>query len=253
MRRTIRRIGHDLKSRRHVEAYVVAALALFFAVVSLAGDIAPDGARWAVLLGGVGILVYRVTLPEGSSAADDLLHDRTTFESVPFASRLEGAREVWIFAPSAVNLLSPQHCDALRSKVLCHSTGVLRIVVLDPTRAESLLLASRQLDDSVDYPVQTLEPSLNTTLRQLRLMSRWPISGNIQYRVLGYNPGFSLVAIDPGARHGTIIVEFHGFHNEATTSRMHLELTRHDSHHWYSYWADQFDHIWHASRDVDRA
>jgi hypothetical protein len=57
----------------------------------------------------------------------------------------------------------------------------------------------------------------------------------------------SLVAIDPGAKQGTVIVEFHGFHNEATASRMHLELTRQLSERWYSYWVEQFDHIWRAA------
>jgi len=79
-------------------------------------------------------------------------------------------------------------------------------------------------------------------------MQAWSTQGSLEYRLLDYSPGFSLVAIDPGKRHGTVIVEFHGFHNESTTSRMHIELTRMDSHHWYAYWIDQFDYIWKAAR-----
>ena len=56
-----------------------------------------------------------------------------------------------------------------------------------------------------------------------------------------------MVAIDPSSRGGRVIVEFHAFHNEATSSRMHVELTRKQSDHWYSYWTDQFERIWSAA------
>jgi hypothetical protein len=36
--------------------------------------------------------------------------------------------------------------------------------------------------------------------------------------------GFSLISIDPATRKGHVIVEFHGFHNEATSSHMHIEV-----------------------------
>lgn len=245
----LRRVGRDLKNRRNIDAYVVAALALVFAVLSLVGDSVADGPRWAALLAGVGLLVYRVTIPDQSAGtADELLHDRASFDGVPFSSRLDGAREVWIFGPSAVNLLSPQHCAALRANVLARPDGVVRIIVLDPAQEAGVQLAVRQLDDAVDYPVQTLRPSLDATLHQLQLMSSWNVPGNLQYRLLDFNPGFSLVVVDPGARRGKVIVEFHAFHNEATTSRMHLELSRADSERWYAYWVDQFDHMWHAAR-----
>jgi hypothetical protein len=248
-RERIAQVGRDLKNRRNIDAYVVAALALVFAVLSVAGDILPDGLRWAVLLAGVGLLVYRITLPaQLAYVADEALSDRGSFDATPFSARLDNAHEVWIFAPTAVNLLNIQHVEALRSKVLARPGGVVRIVVLDPDEDAAVRLAARQLDDSVDFPSQTLQTSLESTLQRLRLMSTWNIPGSLECRLLGYNPGFSLVAIDPGTRHGTVIVEFHGFHNEATTSRMHLELTRAIAPRWYAYWSDQFHHIWHAAR-----
>ena len=47
---------------------------------------------------------------------------------------------------------------------------------------------------------------------------------------------FSLISIDPTTRKEHVIVEFHGFHNEATSSRMHVEVTRRQSDYWYAYW-----------------
>jgi hypothetical protein len=249
MRVRLRRIGQDIRGRRNVDAYVVSVIAFAFAVLSIVGDAVSEDLRWAALLAGVGLLVYRITIPERTAGSiDDLLQDRSSFEDNPLPARLRTARELWVFAPSGVNLLAADHCETLRRTVLQHADGVVRIVVLDPTREDTVRLAVRQLDDSLDYPIQDFVPSLNTVIHQLKTMARWRSTGSFEFRLLDYNPGFSLVAIDPSAKHGTVIVEFHAFHNDSTASRMHLELTRADSEHWYAYWTGQFDHIWQASR-----
>jgi len=247
MREALRRAGRDLRNRRNIEAYVAAGIAIVFAVLSVFGDVVPDNLRWAALFAGIALLVYRLTLPDRPGGGAELLQDRTGFDDRPFTTLLNHAREVRIFAPSAVNLLNPRTCDALRTKILNRADGAVRVVVLDPDQREALRLAGKQLDDSVDFPIQRLEPSLSTTLEQLRTMRTWAVPGDLEYRLFGYNPGFSLVAIDPGERHGVIIVEFHGFHNESTNARMHIELRRSDSEHWYTYWANQFDRIWQAA------
>jgi hypothetical protein len=247
VRGSLRRIGQDLRHRRNIDAYVVAAFALLFAVLSVVGDSVPDGPRWAALLAGVGLLVYRVTVPERTGGADDVLNDRSAFEDVPLRARFRTAKEVWIFAPSAVNLLAPHNCDALRTTVLNVPDGCVRVVVLDPANETAVQLAGRQLDDSLDQPLQLFRSSLDATIQQLRRLAGRPLKGSFEYRMLDYNPGFSLVVIDPGTRHGVVVVEFHGFHNELVGSRMHIEITRADSERWYVYWLDQFDHIWQAA------
>ena len=218
-----------------------------FAVLSVAGDILSDNARWAVLFVDVGILVFRMTLPDHlEGTADDVLKDRSAFEDKPFAARLREASELWVFAPSAINLLPPQNCDTIRTTILAKPDGVVRIVVMDPAAETAVQLATRQLDDSLDFPSQLFRSSLEATIRQLQRMAGWRERGSFEYRLADYNPGFSLVAIDPGARHGAVIVEFHGFHNQVTNTRMHIELTRAISEQWYSYWLSQFERIWAA-------
>jgi hypothetical protein len=160
---------------------------------------------------------------------------------------------LWVFAPSAANVLSPRTCEALRTSVLDRADGVVRVVVLDPLREDAVQLAVRQLDESLEYPVQQFRHSLEATVHQLERMSNWPVKGTVEYRYVDYNPGFSLVAINPSRRDGVVIVEFHGFHNDATHSRMHLELRRGDSDRWYNYWLDQFGAIWTASRPPEPA
>lgn len=246
---TPRRILDDVKHRRHLDAYAVAVVAFTFMVLTLIDSVVSEQLRWAVLLAGVGLLVYRLTVPESPvSGLDDLLHDRTSFEDNRLPDRLRTAREVWIFGPSAVNVLSAHHCELLRRGPLARPGGTLRVVVLDPDEEIAMRLAVRQLDDALDYPVQDFRSSLRITLDQLRTMADWATAGDLQWRLLDYNPGFSLVAVDPSTRHGSVIVEFHAFHNETTSSRMHLELTRRGSECWYRYWIDQFDHIWQTAR-----
>lgn len=243
-----RRIGRDLKNRRHVDAYSIAFVTFVLAVLSLVPDVVPDQLRWAVLLAGVGILVWRITIPEPLvGTLDDLLHDRFAFDRKPLSERLKNAAEVCIFAPTAVNILSAHNCELLRTGVLNKPDGIVRVVVLDLTNESAVQLATRQLDDSLDYPVQDFRASLQATMRQLGIMASWHLRGSFDYRLLDYNPGFSLVSIDPATRNGHVIVEFHGFHNEATSSRMHIEISRRQSDYWYTYWTNQFSRIWEAS------
>jgi hypothetical protein len=248
MRQLFRRVGRDLRQLRNLDAYAIAVIAFVFAVLSAVGDVLPVNARWTVLLVGVGVLVFRVTLPEHyAGSADDVLKDRSGFEDKPFSARMREAGELWVAAPSAVNLLAPQNCDILRTTILTNPDGVVRVVVLDPAAETAVQFATRQLDDSMDYPPELFRSSLEATIRQLQRMRTWRERGSFEYRLAGYNPGFSMVAINPGTRHGVVIVEFHGFHNHVTNTRMHIELTRSTSEQWYTYWLGQFEHIWQAA------
>jgi hypothetical protein len=243
-----RRIAKDLRNRQYYDAYSVAFVALGLAIFSLVPDLVPDALKWAAVLGGVGILVLRITIPDArAGTADELLNDRFAFDKLPFADRIEGASEVWIFAPTGINLLSAHNCELIRHKILAKPDGVVRVVILDPSDEQAVQLAVHQLDDSLDYPIQDFRDSLATTYRQLGAMHAWKVRGSFDYKLLDYNPGFSIVAVDPTSRNGRIIVEFHGFHNEATPSRMHIELTRQQSERWYGYWTEQFQRIWNAA------
>lgn len=250
MRFTVaRRIGRDLQSRRNLEAYVVASAALAFAAVSLLGDGVAAELRWTVVLAGIGLLVYEITVPvEHPPGPAEALADRTAFDGVPLGPRLRAAREIWLFAPSAAHVLTSENCDTLRRHVLDRSGGCVRVVVLDPGRAEAVRLAAHQLTDSVDFPGQRFERSLAGSMDRLRAMTGWRCAGRFEFRLFGYNPGFSLLALDPNSPEGVLIVEFHGVHNESTSARPHLTLTRSSSQQWFDYWLGQYAHIWQAAQ-----
>ncbi|HEX6075436.1 MAG TPA: hypothetical protein VFZ32_09255 [Micromonosporaceae bacterium] len=244
-----RRVWSDVLARRHIEAYVVAGTAFTIAVLSLLTDVVKDEVRWAAVLAGVGILVFGMTLPPREiTDLDAHLHDRSRFDETPLYKRLVNAHEVCVFAPSAANLLSANHCDIMRRTVLARPDGALRVVVLDPDNDNAVLHAERYLDDTVDFPGQRLRESLATTLRQLATMSRWQVPGAVSWRLADVNPGFSLVGIDMNTPSGVVIVEFHGAHNVAVAGRMHMEITRKKSERWYVYWTGQFEALWAESR-----
>ncbi|WP_031166534.1 hypothetical protein [Streptosporangium roseum] len=248
----LRRLIQDLRIRQNVDAHVVTIVVFAFAVVSIFGDVVPDQLKWAALLSGVGILVYRLTLPEERpEVSASILGDRSAFDSVPLSSALANARDVRIFAPSAVNLLSAHTCETLRRTVLARAGGSVRVVILDPAEKAAVRMASKQLDDSVDFPIQRLPAALDSAVERLDLMSKWEVEGSFRYRLLPYSPGFSIVLIDPDSSKGRAIVEIHGFHNPSTSSRMHLELNRAQNERWYSYWVRQFDYIWREATQVD--
>ncbi|MGC5010390.1 hypothetical protein ACLQ2R_06455 [Streptosporangium sp. DT93] len=252
--RWLRRVGADLKARQHLDAYALTIVVFAFAFLSTFNDLLSEELRWAALFSGLGLLIYRLTLPAGTEAPPaDLLHDRSVYDTAPLSSLFAHARDVRVFAPSAVNLLSAQTCEILRTTVLAREKGRVRIVVLDPAEKAAVRLAARQLDDSIEFPVQRLPASLEGTMERLRLMGDWKVAGGFEYRMLPYSPGFSLVLVDPETPRGRIIVEIHGFHNPSTSSRMHLELTRGRDERWYAYWVEQFDHIWRtATPDLRR-
>lgn len=68
----------------------------------------------------------------------------------------------------------------MRKHVLDKPDGLVRIVVLDPA------------DKTLDLASQHLE-----------WMAQRTFTGTFEYGLFDFNPGFSLVAVDPGTKHGT--------------------------------------------------
>ncbi|MET7820951.1 hypothetical protein [Micromonospora zamorensis] len=249
----LRVVLKDFQTRRNLDLYSAALIAFVFAILSTLSDVLSTDLRWTVLLGGLSLLILRMALPQTLNAetVEDVLGDRSAFAAKPITERLLDAQEVWVYGPSAINFLSPHRSEILRDRVLRSFAGRVRIVVLDPNEPNALEQATRQLDDSLDYPLQDFRQALHSVVQQLDKMAGWQVAGTFTYGFLSYNPGFSLVAIDPMTRHGIVIVEIHGFHNVSTASRMHISLTRSSSEKWYLYWIEQFECVWKGSRKVD--
>lgn len=246
-----RRLLRDVLALRNIDAYVAAAVAVMVATAGIVGDV-PDDIRWSVALAALAVLIFRSTAPTPPTATfDHVANDRAAFDDQPLSSRWESARSVYVFAPSAVNLLASPGLDVLRRTVLSDPLGELRVVILNDHAADAIKIAGRHLDDGVDYPEKRLSAALRTTMEQLRTLQGWNLKGKVSVRTLDFNPGFSLLITDPLGARCSVIVEMHGFHHETTGSRMHLDLSRSISERWTVYWIEQFEHIWRTASPVD--
>lgn len=155
MMRFSHRIGHDLRHLRNIDVYAVSLAAFVFAVLSVTSDILTSNARWAVLLVGVSVLVFRVTLPERSGAtADDVLKDRSAFEDKPFSTRLRQARELWVFLRSAINLLGPDlRCHAFLDSLLCTALSNIRAVRIAQHNPHAYVISRFSRENVQDFSV----------------------------------------------------------------------------------------------------
>ncbi len=242
-RRGARRVANDLRERRHLEAYSLFLVTLGVTVVSVVGGL-PDRLAEPVVLAGLAFLILWTTGPRASEqgagvSLDTVLRDRDAYGS--FSELLDGATELWMYAPTGVNVLL-RHTADIRRWMERRGTSA-RVVVLDPD--SGALDATRlQLDQSTDFD-SALQASLATVARLDAL-------DGLELRLLATNPGFSLVVLDPGGVGGRLIVEFHGFQDDSIGDRMHVEIQRSQSLHWFEYWVGRFEAIWSAAREPAR-
>ena len=241
LKRRFKQIIKDIRHGRFIDLYATTLVSLVFAVVLLVGADLPESVRWSLLFAGLGILLLRSA---ASGRREEVFLDRSDYERNPIADVLRDAKDVWIFAPVGTNFLTEERCEILRRGPLARSDGSVRIVVLRAFDAEEPI--SEQLDALLDYPVQTAAAALRDTHARLSAMKQWKVSGSFAFGVIPFNPGFSVVAVNPNSAGGFANVEFHGFRNDAIGSRMHIQLTRADGH-WYTYWLDQFEAIWRSA------
>lgn len=248
---TFARILTDIRHLRNLDVYVVSAVALILALLGLIGDVVPDELKFSAILAALGLLVFNISTPKTTKASlDDYLNDRTSF--VPMPQLIKGAKKLWIYGPSAVNVLNQDNVIAIRDEILSKPGGEFRVMIQDPENTEALRIAVQQIDENIDFKVQDLPKAIQDSLLILNNIEKWKRNGMFEYRLLPFNPGFSMVAVDPDKSYGVVIVEFYGFYHEHTSSRMHIRLTRAESERWYTYWANQFDRMWATARVPDK-
>jgi len=236
--RRLRRILEDIRNRRHLEAYSAFVVALALALISAFGDL-PEDLFNSAILGALAFLIFWTTgVPTERPRAmlDSVLHNREGLGS--FQELLAEAHELWIYAPTGVNLL-PRHSADIK-RLLLEQGGTARVVVQDPS-SPMMSTVREQLDSSTDF-----DASLSVSISTLALLGS---SAGLQYRLLPFSPGFSLVVVDPRRRSGRVIVELHGFRDENISDRMHLEIPRSHSQRWFDYWVERFEAIWAAALD----
>lgn len=233
LRRSLRRIRRDLSAFQNIDAYVVTAIGIVLLVIDVLGDV-PIDVQLTVIVAALVVLVFRSTAPPTRpSDVNDVLRDRSQFGA--YREFIRGGRTLWIYAPSAINVLRDP--APIKEEILDRG-GQLWVLLQNPHERYVVENLVRQLDIASG----ALQNDIFTSLDILRkLTQRRDAAGyNIEYGFVSYSPGFSLTIVDAERATGRLVVEFFGYHNEFIKDRMHVEITRQQSEYWFEYWVGQF-------------
>lgn len=230
----IRRVIDDLINLRNVDAYVVAFIGIALILLDVLGAIEID-AYLSVITAALVVLLFRETTPPKVQLdLDNVLLDRQSYK--PLREFLQQADVVWVSGPSNYNVLRD---PALQREVLDHG-GEARVLLQDPEQLASMAILRQQLDTTSD---------LDHDIRgSLLLLDKMRASGNADYRLLPYNPGFSMLIVNPDSGNGYMTVEFFGYHNQLIDERMHILIERRQSQQWFDYWKRQYEIMWAAAK-----
>ncbi|GAB4527381.1 MAG: hypothetical protein OHK0046_45130 [Anaerolineae bacterium] len=240
MIRTLRRILKDVASGKNIEAYVLTVIGIIMAVVTVVDNIITIEVQLAVILGTLALLVFKTTAPtQPDTDLDSVLLDRQSYG--PLREFIKGAKTMWVYGPSAVNVLT--NSPDIEREILARG-GELRVILQDPNAQPSLDILHHQLDSFSHLLVKDIDRSKDI-LDTLRTRSAY----KIDYRLLPYSPGFSVVILDPDGREGRLVIEFFGYASASIGDRMHIEIHRQQSNYWFEYWAAQFQNMWNDARD----
>jgi hypothetical protein len=146
------------------------------------------------------------------ASLDTVLRNRESYRG--FDELLDGANELWLYAPTGVNVML-RYAAGIRQWVAKRARA--RVVLQDPS-AVTVDAVRAQHDPHTDF-----DTSLTASLATL---SKLASSHGVDFRLLPFNPGFSLVVVDPNERGGRLIVEFHEFCDASISERRHVDIRR---------------------------
>lgn len=234
----LRRFFSDIRIGRHLEAYAIFAIGVTLVVLGLIGVIGATVLQSMILLA-LSFLVFHTTmdLSNRRPSLDQVLRSRDDFES--FSTLLKGVRDLRIYGPTAVNVLI--NSADIRRFVL-DTGGLVRVIVLANQEA-AVKAAEAQLDDNLDF-TQTLHTSFG-------ILNKLQERSGFKYRLLAFNPGFSLIVVNAESADGYAIFESHGFKDDNIADRMHIVIRRHESPRWFAYWLGRFDAMWDTATPPD--
>jgi len=239
--RFLKRVGSDIAAGKNLEGYAVSLLAFVLALMGILNDAIPIDWQIAVILAGVGLLVFKSTEPEKQTVdLDAVLLDRQSFS--PFREFISDSKEIWVYGPSAVNVM--RDASDIKRELLDRG-GTLKVLLQDPASEAGMEILHRQLDKMYD-----LEDGIKTSMKTLDNMAAFNTSGKVEYGLIPYSPGFSMVVVDANGRNGRLIIEFYGFQNELISDRMHIVISRQQSQYWFEYWSKQFEIMWDSRKQM---
>jgi hypothetical protein len=86
------------------------------------------------------------------------------------------------------------------------------------------------------------------TLNAFQILSDLSKNENIEYRVMTFQPQFSLLIVNPGISESAIQVEIYPYQSIAS-DRPHFLLYQKDNSKWYSFFYEQFETAWKNAQE----
>lgn len=232
IQRGFARILKDITEGRNLEAYVVSGIGVVLLFLDIIGnDFVTTDVKLTVMIAALVVLVFRSTKPEETEIdLDTVLLDRQSYG--PFREFITDARELFIFGPSAINVLrDPSWMDILERG------GKVKVIIQNPNETHTMNQLKQQLDQ-----IFNLENDIKQSVDILRRIRR--MHEKLEFRFIDYNPGFSMTVVDPDGRNGHLVIEFFGYQNPNIKSRMHINIARTQTAFWFEYWEAQFRTMW---------
>src|SRR5215213_1528557 len=124
--RTLRRVVNDLKNLRNVDAYVVGAIGIALILIDVLGTVDLNS-YLSVMTAALVVMLLRTTAPAKKEVdLDAVLLDRQSY--TPLRDFIHGAKVLWIYGPSAVNVLR----ESASIKTVLDNGGEVHVMLQDP-------------------------------------------------------------------------------------------------------------------------
>jgi hypothetical protein len=172
-----------------------------------------------------------------------------------FDIRLKNAFEIDLCGVSLTNTLSAQFAT-LRSRI--EAGAKLRILVIDPESHAIEMTSERSTNpkDTMYY-----QRRLESTFSELTYLYKFVDDmqrkgkkgskrGHLSVKMLSYAPSFGLLSLDSKSKEGIIQIEIFP-HKFGFKARPIFSLSLENDGEWYTYFVDQFEHMWNAAKSWD--
>ncbi|MEU5278137.1 hypothetical protein AB0G87_17175 [Streptomyces asoensis] len=233
-----------------LDLYVTLVAAVILGVLGLVGKASPEVVTSGVLaiLALVGFSLLRIR--SQSETIDETL---TSISARPSADHfftpvddgeeikemISSSREVWLHGWT-LELHLVSYASEIRKAV---TKGLhIKILVIEPGSSAMAIAAS----EADNRSASELSANLEANLRRLVAPFSSPVAGKLEIRTLTHVPHYTVIASDPSAEQGKIIMRIATFRAEHW-QRPTFSVTRLMDATWYEFFKVQFDKKWESA------
>ncbi|MFG2759308.1 hypothetical protein [Streptomyces wuyuanensis] len=245
------RISTILRDALHsLDLYATLAAAITFAILGITGkasqEVVTSGILAVLALVGFSLLRIRSQSDRINEALVDVgtrpSADRFFTEvddSDEIKRMISSSREVWLHGWT-LELHLVSYAGEIRRAV---ARGVhVRILVIEPSSTAMTVAASEADNRSAGE----LSSNLEANLRRLLTPPSGRVSGQLEVRTLTHVPHYTVIASDPSAAQGKIIMRIATFQADHWQRPTFAVTRQHDSG-WYEFFKTQFDKKWESA------